>query len=508
MFSSILSAAIQGMEVCPVRVEADVSDGLPSFAMVGYVSSQVKEAQDRVRTALRNIEIALPPKKITVNLAPADIRKEGAGFDLPVAGAILCSLGYIPAEALEKVLMLGELSLNGEVRGVSGVLPIVMAARELGCRCCIIPKENLREGRLVQGIMVVGVNNLTDVIHQFTQNHQPHQEEEPLDFEEEPEYQLDFGDIKGQETVKRAAAVAASGMHNLLLIGEPGSGKTMIARRIPTIMPGLTMEESLEITKIYSIAGLLEQENPVIKIRPFRAPHHTASPQALAGGGRIPKPGEITLAHRGVLFLDELPEFSKSSLEILRQPLENQKINLSRVQGNFTFPANIMLICSLNPCPCGYYPNMNRCTCTPTAINNYLNKISQPLLDRIDLCVEAPAVSYEEMTGKEGGITSIELRKIVTRVHEIQRRRYQGTKLRFNSDLGSREIEEYCPVNNQGRELLEKAFRGQMLTARGYHRIIKVARTIADMEEAEEISQKHVSEALAYRMLDKKYWNR
>lgn len=508
MFSSILSAAIQGMEVCPIRVEADVSDGLPSFAMVGYVSSQVKEAQDRVRTALRNIEIALPPKKITVNLAPADIRKEGAGFDLPVAGAILCALGYIPAEALEGALMLGELSLNGEVRGVSGVLPIVMAAKEQGCRCCVIPRENLREGRLVKGILVIGVDNLKDVISQFTQKLRPDPEEDAEECWTDQEYQLDFGDIRGQETVKRAAAVAACGMHNLLLIGEPGSGKTMIARRIPTIMPGLTMEESLEITKIYSIAGLLEQENPVIKIRPFRAPHHTASPQALAGGGRIPKPGEITLAHRGVLFLDELPEFSKGSLEILRQPLEDQKIHLSRVHGNFTFPANIMLVCSLNPCPCGYYPNMNRCTCTPTAISNYLNKISQPLLDRIDLCVEAPAVTYEEMTGKEAGVTSAEVRQKVTRVHEIQRKRYEGTKLQFNSDLGSREIEKYCPMDSQGEALLEKAFRGRLLTARGYHRIIKVARTIADMEEAQKIGPKHISEALAYRMLDKKYWNR
>ena len=349
MFSSVLSAAILGMEILPVRVEADVSDGLPSFSMVGYVSSQVKEAQDRVRTALRNSKIALPPKKITVNLAPADVRKEGAGFDLPVAGAVLTSMGYIPKDRMENIMMLGELSLNGEIRGVSGILPSVMKAREMGCSACVIPAANQKEGLLVKNIPIIGVSTLEEMLEKLNLPDPFIMEEKNWNVDETPcAYDTDFSDIRGQESLKRAAVIAACGLHNLLLIGVPGAGKTMIARRIPTIMPHLTMEESLEITKIYSIAGLLPQDSPVMRIRPFRSPHHTISSQALAGGGKIPKPGEVTLAHRSVLFLDELPEFSKSSLEVLRQPMEDRCIHLSRVQGTYTFPADFMLVAAMN----------------------------------------------------------------------------------------------------------------------------------------------------------------
>ena len=508
MFSSVLSAAILGMEVLTVRVEADVSDGLPSFSMVGYVSSQVREAQDRVKTALRNIKIALPPKKITVNLAPADIRKEGAGFDLPVAGAVLASMGYIPRDAVENVMMLGELSLNGEIRGVSGILPSVIKAKEQGCRACVIPGENLREGQLVKGIPVIGVNTLDEVITAFTSARFPPCQDESWDWEgEEEPYEVDFADIRGQEPLKRAAVIAACGMHNLLLIGVPGAGKTMVAKRIPSIMPRLSREESLEITKIYSIAGLLPPDRPIMLTRPFRSPHHTTSAQALAGGGRIPRPGEVTLAHGSVLFLDELPEFSKASLEILRQPLEDHCIHLSRVQGTFTFPANFMLVGAMNPCPCGYYPDMNRCTCTLQEIHRYLHKISQPLLDRMDICVEAPAVSWKEMSGENYGQTSAQLRELVTHTQQRQQERYKGTCFRYNSDLGGRDIEKYCLMTEDAVKIAERAFTTMALSARGYHRVLKVARTIADMEGKEEISGQHIGEALSYRMIDKKYWS-
>ncbi len=507
MFSSVLSAFIFGMEAVPVRVEADVSDGLPSFSMVGYVSSQVKEAQDRVKTSLKNIQIELPPKKITVNLAPADIRKEGAGFDLPVAGAVLAALGQIPGEQAANIMMMGELSLNGEIRGVSGVLPSVMMAKEQGCRACVIPAKNLKEGQLVKGIPIIGVSSLPEMIQKLNKLHELKDQKSTWNWEQEPVgYDVDFSDICGQESLKRAAVIAASGMHNLLLIGAPGAGKTMLAQRIPTILPELTMEESLEITKIYSIAGLLPPDKPIIRTRPFRSPHHTSSAQALAGGGRIPKPGEVTLAHRSVLFLDELPEFSKSSLEILRQPLEEHCIHLSRVNGTFTFPANFMFLAAMNPCPCGYFPDQNRCTCTQREIHRYLHKISQPLLDRIDLCVEAPAISWKEMTGERSGQSSAQLRQQVIKAHSIQRKRYGNGGILFNSDLKGRDVDRYCPVTPDARKMIEQAFTTLSLSARGYHRILKVARTIADLEAEEVIHKKHLSEALAYRMLDKKYW--
>ncbi len=503
MFSSVLSTAITGIDVCPVRVEADVSDGLPSFSMVGYVTSQVREAQDRVRTALRNHKISLPPKKITVNLAPADVRKEGAGFDLPVAGAILTAMGYLPKEATENIMMLGELSLNGEVRGISGVLPSVDKAKELNCRACIIPADNLREGRLIGGIPVIGVRTLEEMMTAVLSGLQ---ETDPENWEEEvPSYDLDFADIHGQEMVKRAALIAAGGMHNLLLVGPPGSGKTMIARRIPTIMPPLSREESLEITKIYSVAGLLPPQAPMMQLRPFRAPHHTSSPQALAGGGKVPKPGEVTLAHRSVLFLDELPEFSRQSLEILRQPLEEHQICLSRVHGTYTFPANFMLVAAMNPCPCGYYPDMNRCSCTPGDIHRYLSKISAPLLDRIDISVEAPAVTWDEMTGQAKEQTSQEMREVVTKTQLLQRERYAGTGIHYNADLTVREINEYCMMDAKAEKMMQRAFEKLSLSARGYHKILKVARTIADMEEAANITEAHIAEALAYRVTSQEF---
>lgn len=510
-FSTVLSAAVSGLKVEFVNVEADVSSGLPVFHMVGYLSSEVKEAQDRVRTAIRNSGLEFPARRIVVNLSPASLRKKGALYDLPIAIAILQALGQISPGRTEPLLIIGELGLDGKVRKVPGVLPIVLEARKQGIRVCMVPRENASEGALAEGMTVLGVESLSEACAYWNGEKEWRGETCPEAKREEKEdlyHGMDYSDVCGQKAVKRAVETAVAGGHNLLLIGPPGSGKTMTAKRIPTIFPPMTPEESMEITKIYSILGMVDPENPLVRQRPFRSVHHTATKAALVGGGAAPAPGEISLAHEGVLFLDELPEFKKNVLEVLRQPLEEHQIRLSRSQGTYQFPADFMLVGAMNPCPCGCYPDLNRCTCTPGEIQHYLGKLSQPFLDRMDICVEAPKVEYESLKHRGKEETSAAIRKRVCRAREIQSQRYRGTGIRTNAALDAKGVERYCMLGTQEEKLMRHAFAKLGLTARTYHKILKVARTIADLEGSGCIRTEHLQEAIGYRSLDKKYWGR
>lgn len=516
MFSTITSGAIHGIDSYLTSVEVDAAQALPGFDMVGLLSVEVKEARERVRVALKNAGIILPPVRITVNLSPANIRKEGSAFDLPIAIGILTSLGYIPKECIDKTLVIGELGLAGEVKPVSGILPIVMEAKKQGYRRCIVPQQNAVEGAVIQNIEIVGVIDLNQTLtYLATPEIRKHAVIEPTIIDVETLFrkksgsgQPDFADINGQDIVKRAVEVAAAGFHNIIMIGSPGSGKTMIAKRIPGILPPLTMSESLEVSKIYSVSGLLNQNEALITNRPFLDPHHTISEQALAGGGRIPRPGVMSLAHRGVLFLDELPEFKRATIEIMRQPMEDRKIHIARSYGTFTYPADFMLVGALNPCPCGYYPDTNRCNCKPYEIHKYMNRISGPILDRVDICVEAASIGIEELTRNEKNETSEQIRNRVIKARQRQEYRYRGTSYRFNADVGAKDMKRYCSLGLKEQGLMEEIFKTMNLSARAYHRIIKVARTIADLEESEEIREIHVSEAICYRMVNQKYWER
>ena len=506
MFSKVIGAAVRGVSIHPIIVETDIGEGLPCVNMVGLLNSEVKEAKERVRTAIKNTGIFIPPKKITINLSPADLKKEGGSFDLPIAIGILISMGIVKSiYNIEDILFVGELSLEGTVNSVKGVLPITLSARDLGYKRVIVPKDNSKEGAVIEGIEVIGVKCLKEVIDIL--NGDKIIEPEYINLRKaminnifERKSSQDFSDVFGQEVLKRAALVAAAGRHNILIIGPPGSGKTMVASRISTILPAPNIDECIETTKIHSIAGELDGKTILLE-RPFRSPHHTITNRAMIGGGRSVRPGEVTLAHKGVLFLDELAEFKRETIDVLRQPIENKKVVISRVAGKYEFPADIMLVAATNPCKCGYYPDKRKCNCTEYEVKNYIGRISGPMLDRIDISVSAPTMSIEDMQSNKKNISSDEMRKKVEAARFIQSERYKNTKINYNSDLNSKSIKKYCYLGEKEKELIKKAFENIGISTRAYYKIIKVARTISDLDGSLNITEKHIAEAIAYKSL-------
>lgn len=508
MVCKINSMGIFGMNTYTVDVEVDFLKALPGFDVVGLPDTAIKESRDRVRYAIKNSGYKFPDAKITVNLAPAELKKSGAVYDVPICLGILSVSGQIDFN-LKDCAFIGQLSFSGDVRGISGVLPMVIHAKDSGIKKVYVPFENLNEASVVKDIEVYGVKHINELIRALKgELNLPTRKSTDNDNSSTQEL-LDFCDVKGQVLAKRALEIAAAGGHNALMIGAPGSGKSMLAKRLPSILPDMTFEESIETTKIYSIAGVLQEGDNLITKRPFRSPHHTVSPAGLSGGGTIPKPGEISLAHNGVLFLDELPEFSRNSMEILRQPIEDDKVTISRVNGTLSYPCSIMLIAAMNPCPCGYFGHPTKeCTCSQNQVTKYLSKVSGPLLDRLDLHIDVMPVEFSQISSTQKEESSSKIKERVNKARQIQNKRFEGTNITCNAKITSAKLNEYCVLNDDAKQLLKNAFDKLSLSARAYDRIVKVARTIADLDESEDIKSNHIAEAIQYRSLDRKYWLR
>ena len=510
MLAKVRSVAVFGIEAYLLDIEVYIARGdMPYIAIVGLPDTAVKESRDRVKAAVNNSGYKFPYKPMTINLAPADRKKEGPVFELPIAIGILIATNQIEVPDIQEYAIVGELSLDGKVRAVKGCLSMAFKCKELGIKKFLVPSENASEAAVVDGLDAIPVETLVDAVGILTGSTPsvPYKVELDKVFKESAGYDIDFSDVKGQEHVKRALTVAVAGNHNVIMIGPPGAGKTMLAQRIPTIMPLLTLGEALGTTKIYSIMGLLGPKQSLVSTRPFRTPHHTISTAGLIGGGSFPRPGEISLSHNGVLFLDELPEFDRRTLEVLRQPLEAGSVTISRALNSVTYPANFMLVCAMNPCPCGYYTDKRReCHCTPHKIQNYMSKVSGPLLDRMDIQVEVPAVRYNELVADREAQSSADIRKKVMVAHAVQKERFKGQSTGMNAHMSSRQVKKYCVMDKDAEALLYQAMTELGLSARGHSKILKVGRTIADLDESEHIKIEHISEAVQYRSLDRGLW--